>query len=322
MVDLYLIMSGRVEISGQTALGDYQTISILEAGNFLGEFAAIDRGPRSARAEIREDGQLAVIPGEFFYQILLESPTETSLKLIENMIQRIRKFHERFFTEVVQSQRMVLVGELTSSIIHDIRSPLSVITGTSSILKRKRPEADVAEACDLINMQCQRIQSMAGEVLDFSKGTTTVTPQTVDLQPYFKHLNQEYYRQHDVHLSVIPAEITLTADPDKIVRIMQNLCNNAVQAMENGGNISIEASLDDDVVTISISDDGPGIPDEIVETLFDPFVSSGTHKGTGLGMAITQSLVGSHGGVINFETSDQGTTFYIKLPTNPGKTLT
>jgi signal transduction histidine kinase len=135
-----------------------------------------------------------------------------------------------------------------------------------------------------------------------------------DLFPYFEMLNADYFRRQGVELRIETADLEVRADPDKLVRILQNLTNNACQAMLFGGHICLSARDDGEWVTLLVADNGPGIPVELREHLFEPFVTSGNHGGTGLGTSIAKSLIEAHGGTISFVTGDAGTTFSIRLP--------
>ncbi len=112
----------------------------------------------------------------------------------------------------------------------------------------------------------------------------------------------------------IPQGFTIEADGDQIFRILLNLCRNALQAIKNNGKITITARRDRQQNIIDIIDNGPGIPDRIRATLFQPFHHSG-NGGSGLGLAISQELLEAHGGTIELVTSDKnGTHFRIILP--------
>jgi len=92
---------------------------------------------------------------------------------------------------------------------------------------------------------------------------------------------------------------------------------NSIQAMPEGGRVSITGSRQSDHIRIDVIDNGPGVPSEVRDRLFEPFVSDGKSGGTGLGLAIAQSIVEAHGGTINLETDvTEGVDFSIKLPLN------
>ncbi|VAV99841.1 hypothetical protein MNBD_ALPHA01-1742, partial [hydrothermal vent metagenome] len=112
----------------------------------------------------------------------------------------------------------------------------------------------------------------------------------------------------------IPQAFTIEADGDQIFRTFLNLCRNALQAIKGKGEITITARRDRQQNIIDIMDNGPGIPDRIRATLFQPFHHSG-NGGSGLGLAISKELLEAHGGTIELVTSDKnGTHFRITLP--------
>lgn len=314
---MYLVLDGEVEISGMTASGNYQAISSLGPGEFFGEFSSIDGGPRSARVEVPLMAELAAIHRDALLQALDKAPVAATQQFISRIIRRIRNFHQRFFTDIVRSQKMLLIGELTNSIIHDLKSPMGIITGTTEMLKDQHRDMETKHLCELIDMQVKRMQDMTREVLDFVRGSTTLVQKSVNLEdlfPYFALMNQDYFRRQGVELVVHPADVSFNADPDKIVRVLQNLTNNAAQAMPNGGQIEIRGEEHGDWIQITVADNGPGIPEDIQAHLFDPFVSANRNGGTGLGTTIAKSLVQSHGGKIDFATTPNGTTFTIDIP--------
>ena len=110
----------------------------------------------------------------------------------------------------------------------------------------------------------------------------------------------------------------ISCDRQRIWRAIQNLINNAKDAMTAGGSITLRVTSVDGMAVIQVADTGNGIPEPIQTRLFEPFVSYGKKHGTGLGLAIVKNIVDAHGGTISFETSiGFGTIFTIKLPSSP-----
>ncbi|MCJ8330692.1 MAG: cyclic nucleotide-binding domain-containing protein [Lentisphaeria bacterium] len=318
ITNIYLVLDGAVNISGKTNSGKYEVIATLNENEFFGEFAAIDGGERTAKAEISGHTQLAEIPNDIFMGALDKCSPEEFIKLLRHMIGRIRSFHQKFFDEIVHRKRNAIIGELTNSIVHDFQSPLSIISGTAKMIRDKHDDLDTEQQCQLIDVQVKRIQSMAGDVLDFAKGNSYLQKKTVNLGnllEYFELLNKEYLKRLSVDLLITTKDIEIYADPDKLVRVLQNLTNNAAQSMASG-EIRIDIDKNEKHVMIIITDNGPGIPDDIKDVLFDPYITEGKPGGTGLGTAIAKSLIEAHGGDISFSSSSEGTTFIILLPTN------
>ena len=122
-------------------------------------------------------------------------------------------------------------------------------------------------------------------------------------------------RDHRIEANLVPESATIRADPDQVGQIFWNLARNALQAMPDGGRLDISTARNGDDLIFTVSDSGPGLPEEIRDSLFDPFVTSGKEEGTGLGLAIVKQAVRDHSGTIDVETgSERGTTFTITLP--------
>jgi signal transduction histidine kinase len=113
----------------------------------------------------------------------------------------------------------------------------------------------------------------------------------------------------------VPAELEIDADREQMFRVLLNLCRNAVQALEAGGEVAIRAERSEERVRIDVSDNGPGLPDAVRANLFQPFTGAGRGGGTGLGLAIARDLVRAHGGDIALAvTGPGGTVFRMHLP--------
>jgi signal transduction histidine kinase len=111
------------------------------------------------------------------------------------------------------------------------------------------------------------------------------------------------------------ASFEFNLDKERIWRVIMNLVNNAKEALPSGGKIEIELMVSADKAEFSIKDNGSGIPEEIRETLFEPFVTKGKTNGTGLGLTIAKRIIEAHHGEISFATqTGQGTTFFVTLP--------
>ena len=119
-----------------------------------------------------------------------------------------------------------------------------------------------------------------------------------------------------VKLRIKSTRLQLPLDPDRFLRVLQNLVTNAREALgqKPNGLITVGAHRVKDQCVITVSDNGPGIPREVRSTLFEPFVSHGKTGGTGLGLAIAKAVIAAHRGAIDFKSSRAGTTFIIQLP--------
>ena len=316
---LYLVLAGQVEFRKRIAPHQYQTLSKTSENGFFGELGILDGARRSAQAVVCEEATLAKISGESLMEILDRTPGTQAIKLFSYMIQRLRDSTEDYVKQVVHKEKMVLLGEMLNSVIHDFKSPLSSINLASGMIKELHPDEDTLEWCNLIHAQAHRMSAMAEEFLEFVRGNAVLNRQPTNLAQAlqrFEKLNRVYFQEAQVEFVIQVADVFVNVDENKLLRVMQNLVGNAVEAFKGcGGRVELTAWVSESGVNIKIQDNGPGIPDLIKDRLFEAFVTYGKHSGTGLGTAIAKSIIDAHGGQISFESSYQtGTTFHIRLP--------
>ncbi len=318
-----LLLEGTVEFRKQISPDQYQTLTQAFPNAFFGELGLLDGKPRSMQAIASGFATVAKIPGAGFMAVLEETKGTVVTQLCSYMIQRLRSNTEEYVHQLVHKEKMVLYGEMLNTVIHDFRSPLSSINLASSIIKEQHPDLDTVEWCELIAAQTQRMTAMAEEFLEFARGHTVMHQQPLDLAILLQRLeklNRIFLEQSQVELEIdCPSGITINADEDKLLRVLQNLTTNAVDAFkEQGGHIKIKAVEKDNQVEITLRDNGPGIPASIQARLFEAFVTHGKANGTGLGTAIAKSIIDAHGGEIDFVSHPgQGTCFYLRFPLMP-----
>ncbi|MCT7956843.1 ATP-binding protein [Laspinema palackyanum] len=316
---LYLVLDGKIEFSKRGGLGQYQNVAWAEENDFFGEFGVLDGQPRSARAVTCTSATIAKIPRDRLMDILERSPGKVVLQLFHHIIHYLRLTTEQYVNQMVHKHKMMAVGEMANTIIHDLKSPFTGISLANSMLKDLHQDEETQEWCNLIQAQITQMVVMTEEILEFTRGKATLNQKTFNLGESlekFQRLNFIYWNQHNINFILRCDNIILNGDENKLMRVWQNLVGNAVEALdEQGGQIVlIAAKLGQDAL-IKISDSGPGIPEAIQSRLFDPFVTYGKRGGTGLGTAIALSIVEAHGGDITFESqAGKGTTFYIRLP--------
>lgn len=316
---IYLVLGGSVRLTKKDPGGREQLLAIVGANEFFGEFGVIDGHPRSAGATSAiTETLLARLPRESVLGVFRDSGVEGVLKVALHIIRKVRDTNEMYIKEHVRKERMTLVGEMANTIIHDLRNPFTVIQLCTEMLRGEVSPA-AREKCDLIQAQLGRAQNMIEEILEFSRGTSQLkkAPSNLaDLLAKFEGLFHDYLGLMHVRLTLRPVSRVVELDADRMIRVLQNLVNNAVEAF-NGqpGEIGIACEdLGKDVV-LRVSDNGPGIPTDMRAIMFEPFATMGKRKGIGLGMAIAKSIVTAHGGELTFETKlGKGTTFIIRLP--------
>ena len=223
-----------------------------------------------------------------------------------------------------ETEKLRMVGELTSSLIHDLKNPLQSILSSSELLSTGEigPEKTV-RFCSLIERQIDLILAMSEEVLDFIRGEIRLNLKPTEIDSLVTEIVDTFegsFAKAGVTLacrfeSTTSRRPVAVCDRLRIWRALQNLISNAKDAMPEGGTITFRVACDEGKTVIEIADTGKGIPEEIRGRLFEPFVTAGKRHGTGLGLAIVKNIIDAHRGSITFESSaTTGTTFRIELP--------
>jgi signal transduction histidine kinase len=315
---MYLVLAGSVRLTKKDPAGNAQLLAVVAHDDYFGEFGVLDGNPRSTGALAAvQDTVLARLPRERVLQVF-NSSGEGMLKVALQIIRKVRDTNELYVKEHVRKERMTLVGEMANTIIHDLRNPFTVIQLCTQMLRNEiRPES--LEKCELIESQLDRAQSMIEELLEFSRGRPTLNKRSVDIREIFSQfecLFHDYLARSQITLEMRPISRVVDMDVNKMIRVLQNLVNNAVDAFAGkGGMILIGCEDKGDKVVITVADNGPGIPEAMHAIMFEPFATLGKKKGVGLGMAIAKSITVAHGGELKFETKPgQGTTFFVELP--------
>jgi len=221
--------------------------------------------------------------------------------------------------ELIRQERISTIGQLSASIVHDLRNPLAAIYGGSEMLvDRELPPGHVKRLAGNIYQASRRIQEMLQELLDVSRGKN----RSVEMcrlreaaSAACESLAHEADRQQVRLVLSIPSEIEVPLDRGRMERTFVNLVSNALEAMPGGGEVRIAASVQDGWAMVQVTDNGPGISPEIRSRLFQPFVSAGKRNGLGLGLALSRQTVLDHGGDMWVESEPgHGATFCFRLP--------
>jgi signal transduction histidine kinase/putative methionine-R-sulfoxide reductase with GAF domain len=220
-----------------------------------------------------------------------------------------------------REERLTTIGRLLSGVIHDLKTPLSVISGYVQLMQSSKDAVERKHFGALILKQFDQIGAMQREVLEFARGEKRVLVRKVYVQAFFDEVRQQLESElakANIELVVdVQDRGTARFDEGKMLRVINNLARNATEAMgERGGKFVIKVTRDksDRTLVVSFSDTGPGIPKEIEHRLFQSFVTSGKQGGTGLGLAIVKKIVDEHGGTIGVQSSSRGATFKLRLP--------
>ena len=225
--------------------------------------------------------------------------------------------------ELVQAQKLASLGRLTSGVAHELNNPLNNISTSVQILIEELGDDDLEYKKELLmgaEKEVERSKEIVRSLLEFARERSHTLKQA-----YFKDLVNNAIKRVK---SQVPENITLTVDvPDDIQgnfsmlgieRVLINLIVNAVQAMKNGGEVTVKACKQESNsgFCFQVIDTGEGIPTDIISKIFDPFFTTKeVGKGTGLGLSIIYGIIEQHGGKIKVSSEvGKGTTFICFLP--------
>lgn len=221
---------------------------------------------------------------------------------------------------LVRSQKLASIGQVAAGVAHELNNPLSVILGYAKLLRAEPgAQADELRIIDDEARQCQRIVQ---ELLDLAR-PHRLEVQPVDLAVLAREAVdrlQDAGALHDRKVEVVAGDpVVVPADAGRLRQVIANVVINAAEATSADGTIRIEAEGDADSGSLTIADDGAGIAPEILDQVFDPFVTT-KPRGTGLGLAIAHAIVDAHGGRIAISSSPAtGTRVSLRLPFAPRK---
>jgi signal transduction histidine kinase len=318
---VYVIEDGVVEISAMINAEENRVLSRLGSGTFFGEMAVLDGQPRSATAIAEINTVVSFIPREEMLRALGQSPELLGL-LVREFSLRMRHFDRRFIEEILQAERLTLVGRFAQSIVHDFKNPLNIIGFAADLAadETSTPELRV-EAKTQIFRQVDRLTNMINELLEFTRGSS----RAVTLEPIGYHVFVDEFlkdivpeaaeRSVMIACESAPPALELALDRGRLLHVFYNLINNAIDAMPSGGTITLRFSEREDQIVTEFEDTGPGLAPEIESRLFQPFATHGKTHGTGLGLSICKRIIEDHGGRIYARNEPgRGAVFGITLP--------
>jgi PAS domain S-box-containing protein len=226
----------------------------------------------------------------------------------------------RIENEIELSRRLAAIGRLTSGVAHEVKNPINAIVVHMEILREKlqNTEPDAQRHIEIIGSEIRRLDRVVQTLVDFTRpvelkmGETDLRRLADDVAmlaaPEAEQRNVTITRQ--IPIEALPVKV----DSDLVKQALLNVVLNGVQAMPNGGTLSILATRYDESAEITVRDEGGGIPADIRDKIFNLYFTT-KQKGTGIGLAMTYRVMQLHNGSIDFDTTEgQGTTFHLRFP--------
>ena len=262
----------------------------------------------------------------------LRERTEEAARLYKEAVKRATELEEMNTrlqatqAQLVQSEKLASVGQLTAGIVHDVKNPLAVIKGIAEELAEESGGDEfTVNGLETIRDSASKANTIVTDLLKFARQSTPET-QTRDMRSTLEsvfRLTEYLIRKGNVTL--VP-DLPLTAvmamyDAQQIEQVLINLVTNAVQAMPEGGTLDVSLKETEDNLVITMRDSGEGIPEENIGRIFDPFFTTKPEgEGTGLGLSVSYGIISRHRGLIEVESEvGIGTTFIVSLPVRADK---
>jgi|GEM_PF-992965 len=220
---------------------------------------------------------------------------------------------------VIRSEKLAVIGTTTAGVAHELKNPLTYLSAVAQVLPKKWDDPEFKKSVgEMLPSEIQRMQLIVEGLLDYSRtrelmlkplDIKTVTEKTIALLAYEIKKHKVYVKTDYHH------QKKANGDPNRLMQVFMNIMANAVQAMgEKGGDLYVMTMDSDNEVKVSISDTGPGIPEDKLKKIFDPFFTT-KEGGTGLGLPISKKIIDEHKGALFVDSKPgEGTTFTVCLP--------
>lgn len=277
---------------------DAVTAPVLDGDRVIGALALVNRKNNATRDDQADQRLAVLIAGQI---------SRAVVRLAARRDAQVR-------------DRMMTIGHMLSGVLHDLKGPMTIISGYAQLMATTEDADDRANMAASIRRQVAQFNDMTREVMAFARGERRVFARKVYLDKFVRSVTEalepEFADRGVAFVVDNQARRTAWFDEAKMVRVVTNIARNARQALGDHGAFTwtIE-DTDNGGTRFTLSDDGPGIPEAIRSRLFEAFTTSGKASGTGLGLAIVRRIVDDHGGCVGFETeAGRGTTFTIDLP--------
>jgi PAS domain S-box-containing protein len=261
--------------------------------------------------------------GETFPANISFSVSEVEGKLYFTGIVRDLTETKALQERIIISERLAALGQVVAEITHEIKNPLMLIGGFARQLIKQTKDEKSLKKLNIIADEVLRLENLLKELREFYL-PRTLDGQEVDINRLLKEVHDLVKddckrRRIQTELKADGRQAMIKGDRGKLKQVFLNLAKNAIEAMERGGRLSVRSQMTGDLVDITITDDGCGIPKEEQEKIFSPFFTTKRH-GSGLGLSVSKGIIEDHvGSSFTVESEEgKGTTFRVRMPLSGG----
>ncbi len=337
----YIICKGKVEIlkKGEDT-EQLEVLAVKKDGDVFGEMAIIDEMPRSATIKAKTDLIILKLSKDIFNE-LLKSFSHIAVEIARNVCYTVRSSNSNYIrdlekrnkqlkaayqqikktqNELIQAEKLSMIGKFASLIIHDIKNPMSNIKAYAELISMNNPDdAKTKKSTSIIMKEVDRLNNMASELLEFSRGDMQLNKTPINISALIStmiDIVKEDLKNRNINISFSEnLDSIVLVDTERMKRVFLNLIANSAEALLSGGKIIIKLIEEGNWVKWTIQDNGFGMEDDILNRIFEPFYSYNKKGGTGLGMTIVKNIIERHNGYIKcISKKNHGTKFDIFLP--------
>lgn len=279
-------------------------VTYLVARKIMQPVAELDR----AAAEIAKQN--------YDYRVNVYSQDELGrlAETFQSMCDSIRQARE----ELIRQERIATIGQLSTSIVHDLRNPLAAIyAGAEMLVDSNLPEEQTRRLARNIYRASRGIQDMLQQLLDVVRGRSSASEMCSlheVIAAAWDTLAPAAEARRVALTAEVPEQLECPMERARIERVFSNLFENAIDAMRSGGTITVKSQSDEGSVVVLVEDSGPGIDPALQGRLFQPFVTLGKKNGLGLGLALSRQALLDHGGDLWVDGAGPGARFCLRLP--------
>ena len=244
--------------------------------------------------------------------------------------EKLRRQAQELEQQLIMSGRLVSLGEVTASMAHEFNNPLGIIMGfVEDVLSGMTPADPNYRALQIVQEESKRCKQIVGDLMEYSRPRSTdfcSTSITDVIEKTLQLVENRLYKQKIVlERKLSPGLPRIHADPQQLEQVLVNLYLNAIDAMPEGGKLTVEPKVEESdsvapVTVITVADTGFGIEESDLARIFLPFFTAKKRRGLGLGLSICERIIKNHGGRIEVQSQlGEGTTFRIYLPSDESR---